>query len=298
MTTSSDIRTRQVQWSWQGQAVQLGIDEMGSGAPVLMLPALSSISTRREMQPLMRSLSGEWRCITIDWPGFGDLPRPPVDWSPEALSSFLDWFTREQVSGLHATVAAGHAASYALHLAAQAPGRLGRLALLAPTWRGPLPTMMGGDRPFLAKIRRAMARPILGPALYRLNVNPLVVRMMLSGHVFSDARGLSAGQVRDKQAVIAAPGARFGSAGFVTGGLDRFGSRTDFLRLVSQVEAPILVTFGAETPPKSRAEMDALAAVEGVRSQVTEKGKLGFYEEFPADVRPALADFLSSATRP
>lgn len=290
------IRTRQVQWEWQGQTITLGVDEAGEGPPVLLLPALSSISTRLEMRPLMRLLADRWHPIATDWPGFGDLPRPRVTWTPDALSAFLDWFVGEQGPALHATVATGHAATYALHLAAGYPGRLGRLALLAPTWRGPLPTMAGGDRPVFDRIRQAVALPVVGPALYRLNVNPLVVRAMLAGHVYSDLRRLSPEQVRDKQRVTAAPGARFGSAAFVTGRLDRVRSREEFLALARRVGQPILVAYGAETPVKSRSEMDALSSVLGVPPFVAPGGKLAFHEEFPADVAAVIADFLGSGS--
>jgi hypothetical protein len=57
---------------------------------VVLLPALSSISTRAEMRPLVDRLAPDFRVITADWPGFGDLPRPRVDWSPDALSAFLN----------------------------------------------------------------------------------------------------------------------------------------------------------------------------------------------------------------
>jgi pimeloyl-ACP methyl ester carboxylesterase len=281
-----------VLWSWQGSETALGVDEAGDGPSVLLLPALSSISTRREMHPLMRGLAGKWHVIAPDWPGFGDQPRPPIAWTPDALSSFLDWFVRDQVPTLHATIAAGHAASYALHLAAQHPDILGRLALLAPTWRGPLPTMAGGDRPLFVRIRRAIAMPILGPLLYRLNVNPLVVRMMIAGHVYSNARQLPAEQMREKQQVIAARGARFGSAAFVTGGLDLVHSRAEFLDLVRRTERPLLVVYGAGTPPKSRAEMAVLAGLPGVRSFVAPRGKLGFYEEYSEDSCPVIKEFL------
>jgi pimeloyl-ACP methyl ester carboxylesterase len=292
MTAEPTVRTRQVLWCWQGQDITLGVDEAGDGPPVLLLPALSSISTRHEMRPLIQGLASNWHLIAIDWPGFGDQPRPPIAWTPDALSAFLEWFVRGQVPALHATVAAGHAASYALHLAAQHPGVLGRLALLAPTWRGPLPTMAGGDRPIFGRIRRAVAMPVVGPAIYRLNVNPLVVRMMVAGHVYSDRRQLSAERMREKQQVIAARGARFGSAAFVTGGLDRVRSREQFLDLAKRAGGPILVAYGAETPPKSRAEMEALAALPGVRSFVAPRGKLGFYEEHAASICDVTQEFL------
>lgn len=296
MTSDPEIRTRQVNWSWRGQAIALGVDEAGEGPPVLLLPALSSISTRRELHPLMLGLARWAHVIAPDWPGFGDQPKRPVAWTPDALSSFLEQFVRDECPSPHATIGAGHAASYALHLDAQSPGILGRLALLAPTWRGPLLTMTGGDRPVFAGIRRAIGLPVIGPLLYRVNVNPAVVRMMIAGHVYGDARTLTAGQIQQQQQVIGAPGARFGSAAFVTGGLDRFRSREEFLDAASRAGRPLLVAYGAETPRKSRAEMDALASLPAVQSFVAPRGKLGFHEEFAGDLLPVLNQFLFSGT--
>lgn len=290
--TPPDIRTRRVIWSWQGHEIALGIDEAGAGPPVLMLPALSSISTRGEMHPLMRRLAENWHLIAPDWPGFGDQPRPATLWTPDALSAFLGWLVRTQLPALHATLAAGHAASYALHMAAEHPGVLGRLALLAPTWRGPLPTMAGGDRPLFGGIRRAVAMPIVGSLIYRLNMNPLVVRMMVAGHVYSDAGNVSPARMREKREVTAAPGARFGSVAFVTGGLDRVRSREEFLDLARRAGGPVLVAYGAATPPRSRAEMEALAALPAVRSFVAPRGKLAFFEEYPEDTCPGIEEFL------
>ena len=259
---------------------------------MLLLPALSSISTRREMHPLMQLLATRAHVIAPDWPGFGDQPRPPVAWTPDALSSFLDQFVHEEVPPLHGTIAAGHAASYTLHLAAQKPGIFGRLVLVAPTWRGPLPTMAGGYRPIFGAIRCTIALPVIGPLLYRLNVNPVVVRMMLAGHVYSNPNTLSNEQRGDKQRVIKASGARFGSAAFVTGGLDRVHSREEFLDLASRAEQSILVTYGAETQAKSRAEMDALAVLPTVQPLVAPCGKLGIHEESAEEICPAIEEFL------
>jgi pimeloyl-ACP methyl ester carboxylesterase len=292
MTGSPEIRTRQIHWSWQGRELSLGLDEAGSGASVLLLPALSSISTRREMHPLMKLLATRAHVIAPDWPGFGDQPRPPIAWTPEALSSFLDQFVREEAPALHGAIAAGHAATYALHLAAQKPDALGRLVLVAPTWRGPLPTMAGRDRPIFGTIRQAVGLPIIGPVLYRLNVNPFVVRMMVAGHVYSNRHTLSGEQERDKQLVIGASGARFGSAAFVTGALDRVDSREAFLDLARRAGRRILVAYGAETPPKSRAEMEALVALPTIQSFVSPRGKLGVHEEYPTAIAPIVMEFL------
>ena len=150
------MNTRELQWRWQDHTIALAFDEAGSGPLVLLLPALSSISTRAEMHPLMERLAAQFRAIAFDWPGFGTAPRPPVRWTPDALSAFL----RDALTTLgtrpHAVVAAGHAATYVLAHAATQTGFAERIALLAPTWRGPLPTVVGAQRPWFDKIRRAV----------------------------------------------------------------------------------------------------------------------------------------------
>ncbi len=108
-----------------------------AGPRALLLPALSSISTRAEMAPLAARLAGRFTTLTIDWPGFGAAPKPAVAWSPGALAAFLR-FALDEVAGEPAlVVAAGHAAGYLLAEAAArpAPGGASRW------WRRP-----GGGR--------------------------------------------------------------------------------------------------------------------------------------------------------
>jgi pimeloyl-ACP methyl ester carboxylesterase len=244
------------------------------------------------MHALGEGLQHDCRVVVPDWPGFGDRPRPPLRWTPDALSAFLSFLVEQAIPPPYATVAAGHAAAYALHQAARAPASLGRLILVAPTWRGPLPTMAGGDRKLFHRIRRAVEAPGIGPILYRLNVNPLVVRLMVAGHVYSDPKSLSRDWHAGKRAVIGAGNARHGSAAFVTGGLDRFRSREDFLHAARSVGVPIRVIVGADTPRKSRAEMDALTALPDVDEVVLPRGKLGVHEEFPAETVAAIRTWL------
>jgi pimeloyl-ACP methyl ester carboxylesterase len=288
------ITARDFSWVWQGREIVLGLDEAGEGTLVVLFPALSSISSRGEMRPLMERLAPDFRVVAVDWPGFGTHPRPPVHWTPDVLSAFLSHLLQSVIAQpAPRIVAAGHAATYLLHHAAHHPGAIDRIALVAPTWRGPLPTMAGGDRPLFAKIRRAVEAPLIGPLVYRLNVNDFVVRKMVAGHVYSDPGFLTAARFAEKREVVAAPGARFASAAFVTGGLDRVASRDDFLALAAGAALPLLLVYGAETPPRSRAEMEALAALPGVRTERLPRGKLSLHEEFPDDVYAAIKSFLA-----
>ena len=136
---------------------ECGMTRHGQGASVLMLPTLSSISTRMEMWPLQERLGPWFTTLAIDWAGFGDRPRPPLRWSPEIYRSFLAYLLTEVAPRPFATIAAGHAAPYCLNAAAMRRGSTGRLCLIAPIWRGPLPTMMGRKHPMFVKICRTDA---------------------------------------------------------------------------------------------------------------------------------------------
>ena len=60
------MSSRLIEWSWQGTPVTVALDECGADPQVLLLPALSSISTRGEMEPLMRRLAGTLRVAAVD----------------------------------------------------------------------------------------------------------------------------------------------------------------------------------------------------------------------------------------
>lgn len=221
------------------------------------------------MMPLADRLASEFRTVEIDWPGFGDEPRPGIAWNPGHYRDFLDFLLREFPTPL-ATVAAGHGAAYLISHAARHPGAAGRLCLLAPTWRGPLPTMMG-RHPAFRYISRAVDLPLIGLGLYRLNVNRPMIRMMSLGHVYADRDWLSADRFAKKLNVTNAAGARHASFRFVAGELDPMGSREEFLAAALDLADPVLVVYGAGTPRRSKAEMLALAALPGVQASRREK---------------------------
>ena len=285
-------------WSWDGKAIRLNSTEGGSGRTILLLPALSSISTRHEMRPLQDRLAREYSTLSVDWPGFGDAARPQMDWAPDVYAAFMSFLLTSVVREPHAIIAAGHAASYVLKHAAGAAQVAPRLVLVAPTWRGPLPTMMGKHRPFFDWLCRIVDRPIVGPLIYRLNVNPLVVRRMGAGHVYADPAYLAGERLREKLAVTRAAGARFASVRFVAGRLDPFANREAFLECARRVIAPILVIYGSEIPRKSRAEIEALAALPGIRSVRVPHGKLSVHEEFADKTVEAITPFLHETSQP
>ena len=289
-------------WSWRGTPVPVGYECSGpAGAdPILMLPAMSTVSTRDELKALARRLDNR-RCIIMDWPGFGDTARPRLDYDRALCRGFLDALLQHLHELLEKpafpVIACGHAAGYAIDLEARHPGTFTRLVLIAPTWRGPLPTMMSGRKPIQARIRRLIHAPVIGELIYRLNVSRPVVRMMYRRHVFTDPASLTDDLLAERMRVARRPGARFASACFVTGALDPYDDRAAFLAAAGRVQSPILMLWGPDAPPRSRAEMAALAALPGIESRLLERGTLGMAEELAADLAPLIDGFLS-AQRP
>ena len=262
-----------------------------------MLPAMSTVSTRDELRALAHRL-GRRRCVISDWPGFGETARPRLDYDRALCCDFLEELVPHLQSGFRsgalAVVACGHAAGYAIDIEARRPGTFTHLILIAPTWRGPLPTMMNGRKPIQRRIRRLIHLPVVGEMLYRLNVSRPVVRMMYRRHVYADPAFLTDDLLADRMRMTRQPGARFASACFVTGALDPFDDRAAFLAAARRVRVPVLMLYGPDTPPKSRAEMEALARLPGIESQLLGRGTLGMAEEFAGDLAPLIDDFLSA----
>ena len=141
-------------------------------------------------------------------------------------------------------------------------------------------------------IARASDLPVLGQLLYRLNVNPAMVRRMARGHVYADPDWLTGERFTQKMAVVSGAGARHAAVRFVTGMLDPMPNHSLFMETATRVKDPLLVVYGAATPKRSKAEMETLASVPHVRSVELSHGKLAVHEEFPDAVAEAVRSFL------
>ena len=266
-----------------------------SNPQALLLPALSSISTRAEMLPLARRLDSAWDCVVPDWPGFGERPRARLaDLGPDTLHGFLDGLIKRELRAPALGVAAGHAAPYLAAAARRHPDAFSHLVLIAPTWRGPLPTMAGPRRAGLARqARHLFEAPLLGPLLYRATTSPRNLDRMMRGHVYADAGAVTAQRVGDKARITRQPGARFATAAFISGALDPVGSRDAFLALFTPGLPPILLLRPDAAPPRSAAEMTALAR-SGRVTCATMPGALAAHEECPEAAADAIRAFITS----
>jgi pimeloyl-ACP methyl ester carboxylesterase len=280
-------------WAWRDRPIEAAYEVLGSGTPVLLLPAFSTVSSREEMRPLASGLAlSGFACTLVDWPGFGSSTRGRLDYGPDCYLHFLGDFAAATMPIGAAVIAAGHASGYALRLGHERPGVWRRIALLAPTWRGPLPTAMGPHPKIYAAVRTLVGAPFVGEALYRVNTHPRVIAMMYGRHVYADASRITPDFVANKRGHARRPGARFASVAFVTGALDPFSDRPGFQALLAPPPAPVLILCGESTPPKSKAEMAAIPSSREVSVQWV-AGSLGLYEDEAESIVGTIAAFLN-----
>ncbi|MFM7639961.1 MAG: alpha/beta fold hydrolase [Cyanobium sp.] len=105
MTTSLPAplpaRSRTTRWRHTGPSLEIAFTEQGGPGPAwLLLPALSTISSRQEWEPFVAAIGRRQgaevpRLISIDWPGFGDSDRPRLAYDAALLARFLADFVRD-----------------------------------------------------------------------------------------------------------------------------------------------------------------------------------------------------------
>jgi pimeloyl-ACP methyl ester carboxylesterase len=290
---------RQYVWNWQGQSVTIVYEILGQGTPVLLLPAFSTVSTRAEMAKIARSLSSQYQAVALDWPGFGQSDRLPLDYQPSLYRQLLKDFVRSLFDTPIIVVAAGHASGYAIKLAKDCPEAVLKLVLVAPTWRGPL-RAMGVTQGVAGTVRQLVRSPILGQFLYKLNTTSSFLRLMYRRHVYVNADLLTPEFIAAKREITQQPGARFAPAAFVTGRIDPVENRSEIVDCIQSLSIPILVILAEQAPPISKREMEAIAQGSAPKasanlpgiSSVKLPGTLGIHEENSDSVAGAILTFL------
>jgi len=153
---------------------RLSIMEAGSGQPVVALHGLGG--TKGSFIPTVAALSGRFRVIAIDLPGFGDSDKPigasyDARFFARAVIELLDALELDRVHLIGNSLGG----RVALEVGLQYPDRVDRLALLCPSlaWRR--------ERPWAPLLR--LTRPELGlvPLAPRLVVEAIVRRLIPSG---------------------------------------------------------------------------------------------------------------------
>ncbi len=277
-------------WNFLDKQYRVIYETIGEGNPVLLLPAFSTVSSRTEMKGIANLLATQYRVTVLDWLGFGESQCPSVDYNPALFQQLLGDFVKFIFNSPIIVIAAGHASGYALKLSQDYPDIIYQLILIAPTWQGPL-RVMGLPDGVRNGVKNLVRLPVIGQGLYYLNTTPSFLRLMYKRHVYVNETKLTPEFIARKHQITSKPGARYAPAAFVTGAIDPVADREEFLQLLDSISIPILIILAENAPPKSKAEMEAMAELEKVQT-VRLRGTLGIYEEYPEAVTEAIRQFL------
>ncbi|MEO0014848.1 MAG: hypothetical protein RLZZ535_3237 [Cyanobacteriota bacterium] len=277
-------------WNFLDKEYQVVYETIGEGNPVLLLPAFSTVSSRTEMKGIAQILANQYQVTVLDWLGFGDSECPPIDYNPILFQQLLQDFVKARFNTSIILIAAGHASGYALKLVQDNQSLVSKLILIAPTWQGPL-RVMGLPDGVRNGVKNLVRSPIIGQGLYYLNTTPSFLRLMYKRHVYVDETKLTPEFIAQKHQITSKHGARYAPAAFVTGAIDPVATREEFLSYVSCVSIPVLIILAENAPPKSKAEMLAMAELEQVQT-VRLPGTLGIYEENSQAVTEAIQHFI------
>lgn len=161
--------------------VEVRIQEVGSGAPILFVHGASNSGT--SWANLVAKLEG-FRCLLLDRPGCGLSEPPPAPFEDvAALERFSDALLVDVLDALGLRTSHVVATSYggytALRTAAAYPERLDRVVILGWT--------MGASNPELPWFMRLAGIPALARLMTSLPVNERAVRSMFKGIGLRDA---------------------------------------------------------------------------------------------------------------
>ena len=279
-------------WNFLDKQYQIVYETIGEGNPLLLLPAFSTVSSRTEMKSIANLLATQYRVTVLDWLGFGESQCPPVDYSPVLFQQLLEDFVKSIFNSPIILIAAGHASGYALKFAQDNPDIISQLILIAPTWQGPL-RVMGLPDGVRNGVKNLVRSPVIGQGLYYLNTTPSFLRLMYKRHVYVDESKLTPEFIARKHQITSKEGGRYAPAAFVTGAIDPVTSREEFVQLLESISIPVLIILAENAPPKSKAEMEAMAELDTVQT-VRLAGTLGIYEEYPEAVTEAMNNFLTT----
>lgn len=130
--------------------------------------------------------------------------------------------------------------------------------------------------------------------------NEKAIQSQYKSHVYSNPDNVTQEIVDKRYELTKRPGARYVPAAFLTGLLDPVKSREEFLQLFAGLDGkmPVLVVSTANSPKRSKAEMEALRGAKGVTKFIEVPGALLPQEEYPAVVAEELYNFLRENFEP
>lgn len=189
----------------------------GEGDPLVLLHGFHHLSGSHEMQPAYDDLAADYRVTALDWLGYGQSNRPPVEQTAGIYQQLLADFLEDMVHKPAIIAASGPGAAFAVRLARRQPEKVSRLILVNPTGVDHL-----ADRPPLW--RRALGLlfklPVVGDFAFNLVTSKPALRWELENRIFFEPGSVTDALVDRAWVIAHQPGAKWAPLSYWSGRLN------------------------------------------------------------------------------
>lgn len=262
-----------------------------SSPPVLLVHSVNAAASAYEVRPIYERLVTR-PTYAIDLPGFGLSDRSPRRYVPRLMTDAIHAAV-EHVRHRHAgapvdALAVSLACEFLARAAVERPASFRTLALVSPTGLagrrldGPPEATLGREG-----VHAALAKPWLGPRLFRWLTRPGVVRYFLQRTYGSKAidEGLWAYAVETAHQ----PGAEHAPLYFLSGHL----FSRDATRLYEQLAGPVWISHGVRGDFVRYDGVERLLERHAVDRTIFETGAMPYFE-VPEEFMAAYEAFLAT----
>lgn len=212
--------------------------EAGSGPPLVLLHGTAIDSASLSFGPSLPALAERHRVLALDWPGYGQSERPPVDMTisryVSLLAGFLDATKLERANLMGFSMGGAVAIGFAL----QAPERAASLTLVASY--GLDATMPVPLLPYLAMRAPRLSNSVV----WGLRRSRLLSRLVLMYIVFSNPGLVTRELVAEVHQQLRAPEAERSFVAWLRGEMQPFYLGTSYESQLVDLAVPTLLMHG------------------------------------------------------
>lgn len=259
------------------RGVRLRVAEQGSGPSVLLLHGF--LMSRQAWDGVVPRLSGRFRVVVPDLPGFGESEKPApgrFDYGVEAFSECVaDLIAAVKLGRTH-VVGHGHSGAIALALATKHPEFVARLSLVDPLVYPPQ--------------RKAglLSMPVLGAFFFKQLYGRALFRNYFRDNIFSPGADIPLSQVDAFYEAFNSPSAR--ESAFAT--MNAFQDTRATTARLSRIQVPSFIVWGRHDALNPSQYGQRLAReLNSSRLEVMETGHAPHMEQ-PERFTEVLTDFL------
>ncbi len=275
---------RSHRYAWDLGAV--AFQELGFGRPLVLLHSFGPGHDSSQWLRAAERLAPAHRVYVPDLLGWGRSDKPPLLYTQDLYLDLLEDFLAEVVREPAVLVAAGATAGYALQVAADRPGLVRGLGLVAPLGleraaEGPPPP---------ALLRAILPLPIVGTAALDLATSRGALARHLRREVYAAPERVDAALVDHHWLAAHLPGARYALEAHLCGRLERRAGS-----LLPRLDRPLWLAWGraSRRPPVEAADL-WLHRVPGAELEVFSSSAALPHAEEPAAFAAALGRWIAS----